>query len=252
LCSSLIEPPAPTTQMSDRVVCIVPAWNESASIEKVVRSAVGVFAEVIVVDDGSTDGTGLIARQAGARVLRHPTNLGVCAALQTALTFATRQQFSCVVQIDGDGQHSAQEAQRLSQELLPLHADLTIGSRFAGEHDYVLTGPRRLGVALLQQSTKFLTGTKFTDPSSGLRAFSYRLATALSHDFPDHYLSDTYEVLCAASRAGYHVCELPVSMSHRAYGDSSASNINAGLRLLRSLAAMHLGMGFRLPALPLR
>lgn len=229
-------------------VCLIPAWNEEMSIADVVRGARDVFSDVVVIDDGSTDQTALTARRSGATVLSHTVNGGVCAALRTGFLYASRLGATAVVQVDGDGQHPPAEARRVLAELLESDADLVIGSRFSATTAYQLPLSRRAGVSILRLSTRAITGRSFTDPSSGLRAFSGRLCSALARDFPDHFLSDTYELLCAAAKSGYRVKELPVTMRVRSHGKSSAGSFAAGLRVVRSVSAMHLGLGFVLPS----
>lgn len=213
----------------------------------VVRGALEISPHVVVIDDGSTDQTAAEAKRSGATVLSHAVNGGVCAALRTGFLYASRLGATAVVQVDGDGQHPPGEARRVLTELFDSGADLVIGSRFGTSAQYQMPPSRRAGVAILRLSTRAITGRTFTDPSSGLRAFSGRLCSALARDFPDHFLSDTYELLCAAAKAGYRVEELPVTMKARLHGKSSASSFAAGLRVVRSVAAMHSGLGFALP-----
>lgn len=225
---------------------LIPAFNEQDSIFDVVRECFSFTSQVVVVDDGSRDATRAQGLDAGAVVLSHEVNMGVCGALLTGFRYAARRDISAVVQIDGDGQHPVSDAARVYSQLCELDFDLVIGSRFCAGSTYEVGAIQSMGMALLRKSTKWRTGISFTDPSSGLRAFSPRLVRELSRAFPDHYLGDTYEVLCAAVRAGFRCSEVGVTMKPRLFGAPSASAFVAGLQVARSVFAVHSGLGYRL------
>ena len=127
----------------DRLLVVVPAWNEAASVSGVVaevRAAVPQ-AECLVVDDGSSDDTAELARAAGARVLRLPYNLGVGGAMRAGFRYARDRGYSTVVQVDADGQHDPRDIPGLVALL--DEDDIVIGSRFAGVDGYGVRGPRR-------------------------------------------------------------------------------------------------------------
>ncbi|MEJ2560685.1 MAG: glycosyltransferase family 2 protein [Anaerolineae bacterium] len=126
-------------QRTDRVLIIVPAYNEADSIAPVVTQALRALsnADVLVVDDGSTDATAQVAARAGAMVLVLPFNLGIGGAVQTGYRFAISQNYRWVARIDGDGQHDPAQLGLLLQRVMDNQADLVIGSRHLAPNGYL-------------------------------------------------------------------------------------------------------------------
>ena len=209
-------------------IAIVPARNEAPRIAAVLTGlqALAPDLAVLVIDDASSDGTGDIARQAGALVARHPIHLGYGAALLTGYQFAVRQQAQACVQLDADGQHDPAAAGALLGALAPGDADVVLGSRFM-HHARTDTVVRRVGHAALQGLSRILGGPSCTDPTTGYRALSRRaleflIALPLPADYPD------MDVLIAMHRAGLRLREFPISVASRAGG----SSMHDGLRPL--------------------
>ncbi|HEX7166647.1 MAG TPA: glycosyltransferase family 2 protein, partial [Acidimicrobiales bacterium] len=203
--------------MNGRVLVMVPALNEEASIADVVSAARRVLrADVVVVDDGSSDRTAELASAAGATTLRHPFNLGVGGAIRTALRYAVAQGYDRVVQLDGDGQHLATEAVALLDAMREHDADLVIGSRF--EAGYAVSRVRRVAMRVLARIVSRRLGASITDTTSGFRAMGPRAIRLFSTDYPADYLSDTVEALLIASDARLRVREVPVQMRERQGG----------------------------------
>ncbi len=238
-----------TPQLSpgSRLLVVVPAWNEAASVGAVVRDirTHAPHARVLVVDDGSTDRTAEIARAAGASVVRLPINLGVGGAMRAGFRYGVRNDYDVAVQIDGDGQHDARYISDLVAGL--SHSDVVIGARFAGTGDYVMKGPRRWAVLVLAQLLGRISRTKLTDPTSGYRAASRKAMRVFAVHYPAEYLGDTVESLVIARRLGLSVSQVPVAMRPRAQGRASQGTLSAGLYLGRASAAIALAMVRRWP-----
>jgi len=205
---------------------VIPAYEESSRLagvlESVARADLG--CEVVVVDDGSRDATSLVASRAGARVLRHPFNLGYGAALQTGYKYALECGASIVVQLDADGQHDPAEIPRLLAPVEADELDLVVGSRFLGRGEYRMGALRSLGRRAFQAIAR-LAGLRVSDPTSGFQAMNRRVLEIYARDFfPADY--PDVDVLLAAWRNGLRVGECPVSMS----AGSRASTLHGGLR----------------------
>jgi glycosyltransferase involved in cell wall biosynthesis len=206
---------------------LVPAFNEAARITRVlagVRTAVP-DATVLVVDDGSTDDTARAARMAGARVVRLPFNLGAGVAAQTGYKLAVREGFDCVVQLDADGQHEPADIPALLEVIASRQADVAIGSRFLGGVAYRPGLLRRAGMGLFRWLAWPLTGIRFSDVTSGFRAFSGDVIRYVAAEwYPTDYADA--DVLITLRRAGFRLQEVPVRMYPRLGGRS----MHAGLR----------------------
>lgn len=188
---------------------IIPAFNEAPAIAGLVAdlSRQGAWYEILVIDDGSTDGTAEAARRAGARVVRHPYNKGNGAAVKTGVRAATGEY---VLLLDGDAQHDPADSLRLAEQLGEF--DLVVGAR-AGRTQ--ATGPRRLGNALLNVLASYLTGRQIPDLTSGFRAANRRRLCEFIHLLPNGFSYPTTSTL-AFIKAGYNVEFVSISARPRA------------------------------------
>ena len=226
---------------------MLPALNEAESIARVVAEVRShqPLADVLVVDDGSTDRTADVARAAGARVMALPFNLGVGGAMRAAYRFAFEEGYYCVVQVDADGQHDPADIARLRAAL--HEADVVVGARFAGVGDYVVRGPRRWAMRLLSSTLSRLVGTPLTDPTSGFRMVNSSALALFAFDFPEEYLGDTVEALVLASRADLRIAQVPVAMRERTAGAPSQNTLRSSAYLLRVVTAIMLAVARRAP-----
>jgi glycosyltransferase involved in cell wall biosynthesis len=224
--------------ISSRTLIVVPAWNECDSIESVVREIRGELPEVdvLVVDDGSGDGTADKARAAGALVARLAYNLGVGAAMRLGYRYAHAHNYDAVVQVDADGQHDPSYVPKLLDGL--AEADLVIGARFAGEGSYKVRGPRRWAMSLLSKVLSRIARTNLTDTTSGFRATNRRATELFAGWYPVEYLGDTVETLVYAARHGLMIRQVPVAMRSRMAGTPSHSPIKAMVYLVRAGAIL--------------
>ncbi len=228
-------------------LAIVPALNERRSVGLVVQSLLrdAPSVDVLVVDDGSTDGTGAVAAAAGALVLTLPYNLGVGGAMRAGFKYALRSGYAAAVQVDADGQHDAAAVPALLSAL--ASADIVIGARFAGEGEYAVTGMRRGAMRLLAATLSRALRTELTDVTSGFRACNREAMTLFARHYPVEYLGDTVEALLIASRAGLKVAQVPVVMKPRLHGTSTQGTLRSTLYLGRASIALSLAFIRRWP-----
>jgi glycosyltransferase involved in cell wall biosynthesis len=227
-----------------RVLVVVPAHNEAATIVDVVERVRHVSLDCLVVDDASTDETAQLACAAGARVLRLAVNLGVGGALRAGFRYAVQHGYDAVVQCDGDGQHPPE---RIPDLLTPAQpADLVIGSRFLpGAETFEIGRVRRMAMSWLSQLVRIRTGRRIDDTTSGFRCIAQPLLGEFAREFPTHYLGDTFEAIIVAARAGYSIEEVPIRIDARSSGTSTASAIAAVKFILRATVVAMIGMTFR-------
>ncbi|MBC7594081.1 MAG: glycosyltransferase family 2 protein [Kineosporiaceae bacterium] len=216
----------------------MPAFNEEASVGHVVREVLTTIpgVSVLVVDDGSSDDTTRVAREAGALVATLPFNLGVGGAMRTGYFYAVQFGFENVVQIDSDGQHNPTGVEALLAEL--DSCDIVIGARFAGEGDYEVRGPRKWAMRLLAGVLSRAARTPLTDTTSGFRACGPRAVRLFAEHYPAEYLGDTIEALVIATRAGCVVRQVPVSMRSRTTGTPSHNPLKSAAYLARAVLAL--------------
>jgi glycosyltransferase involved in cell wall biosynthesis len=226
-----------------RVLALVPALNEEATVGRVVHELIAAGYPALVIDDGSSDWTAIRAAEAGATVLRLPVNLGVGGALRCGFRYAIGHGYDIVVQCDADGQHRATEIRRLLATMHDQDADLVVGSRFTSGRDFSSSRIRRAGMKLLTTLASQHAKLSLTDSSSGFRAIRRPLLDDFAASYPREYLGDTVEALIMAARSGYRIAEVAVDMDTREVGQSTASPLAAAWYTTRVAAAVVLRSG---------
>ncbi|MEV8218908.1 glycosyltransferase family 2 protein [Microbacterium sp. NPDC077391] len=223
---------------ANRVLVLVPAWNEERNVGTTVREirAASSRYDVVVIDDGSTDTTAAAAREAGAAVLSLPFNLGVGGAMRTGFTYAAREGYAAAIQVDADGQHDPGDIERVLGGL--EEADISIGARFSDVGDYSVRGPRRWAMVFLASVVSRIAKTRLTDVTSGFRAANARAIDQYVQYYPAEYLGDTLDSLVAALHSGLTVTQVGVAMRPRAHGSPSQGPLGSTVYLLRSVFAL--------------
>jgi glycosyltransferase involved in cell wall biosynthesis len=239
--------PAPQPQQQQsifkRLKCliIVPAFNESRSVAKLVHRLHRALPDchVLVIDDGSTDDT---VRQipTSATVVSLPFNLGIGGAMQTGYRYADIHGYDIAIQVDGDGQHRPCEVEKLVMALIDRQADLVVGSRFIETTTFVPSMPRMTGIKILSAWIHFLSGLKITDCTSGFRAVNQKVIRAYAHWYPEDYPEP--EVALLLHRSKFKVIEIPVRMRRRMYGKSTISLAHGIFYVVKVGACLFLDM----------
>jgi glycosyltransferase involved in cell wall biosynthesis len=208
-----------------RVLVVVPAFNEEQALgpllaEVRAQPAAADQLELLVIDDGSSDATARVAREAGVRVLRLCGNLGIGGAVQSGLRVAFREGFDCAVQMDGDGQHPPDQLPGLLDKMrAPDAPDLLIGSRFLGAGGFRSTLLRRLGIGWLRLLLRVIASVRLTDPTSGFRVYGRRALTLFDETYPYDFPEPEAVAIVRAARLSAR--EAPVTMRERQGGVSS-------------------------------
>lgn len=221
-----------------RILIAIPAWNEQGSIASVVASVKQhrPDADILVINDGSTDSTEFEASTAGARVVSLPFNVGVGGAMRTAFLYAKREGYGALVQVDADGQHDPADLDRLLEGL--SDADVVVGTRFHPESMYFVGGPRRWAMVLLSKALSWMNRGAISDPTSGFRSAGPKAIELFSVEYPADYLGDTVGSLSIAIRNGLVVTERPVTMYFRQIGRPSKNALWSALYLGRATLAI--------------
>lgn len=204
----------------DRIAVVIPAYNEAENIghvlERMPAEVCGRPVAVLVVDDGSRDETGSVARDHGAAVARHVTNRGGGAALRTGYRLMLDAGAEIVVTLDADGQHRPSEMERLVAPLLAGEADVAHGSRVLGEADRNQLA-RELGIVFFNRLVSLITRTRVTDCSNGYRAVR---ASVLPQLVLRQEQFHTSEFMIEAIKRGIPAIEVPVTVDRRLHGSS--------------------------------
>jgi glycosyltransferase involved in cell wall biosynthesis len=216
---------------SDTVV-FIPALNEEESLPGVLDELEDELpdVDVLVVDDGSQDGTAELARNRGAEVLSFPENRGLPVAVAAGYEYAARKHYAYCGRVDADGQHPAKELHRLLDLVRSGECDVAVGSRFVSgdgyePYRYKPSPARRLGTGILRRALRVQLGRPFGDATSGMYAAAARAFPVLAQP----YTTGAPEVqgLLRLVDAGLTVEEVPVSMRERASGESRISGRKA-------------------------
>lgn len=230
------EPSVPTPvrrSTNDDTWLIVPLFNEAQVVGDVIRDARGTFAKIVCVDDGSSDDSAAVAREAGAVVVQHPVNLGQGAALQTGLTYALGDpSASYFVTFDSDGQHRTEDAARMVQRLRTEELDVVLGSRFLGTRMEAGLLKRIVlrAAVLFERVTTRLT---VTDTHNGLRAFNRRGASTIR--IRQNRMAHGSEILQEISRKRLRYSEEPVLIVYTDYSRAKGQSLWNSVNILNEL-----------------
>lgn len=206
-----------------KVLIIIPAYNESENIERVVKNIKNNCPEYdyLIINDCSTDNTAQICKENGFNYIDLCCNLGIGGGVQSGYIYAHRNGYDYAVQIDGDGQHDPQYISQMIETLEKEKADMVVGSRFITKEGFQSSGMRRFGINFLSALIRLVCGAQVKDVTSGFRVVNRDYIEFFSKEYADDYPEP--EAIVAVTLSGGKVVEAPVVMYEREGGVSSIS-----------------------------
>jgi len=230
-----------------KILVIIPAYNEADTVGRVIEKTKQSlpFADILVVNDGSTDSTSVISRQRGAMVLDLFYNLGIGGAMQTGYKFAYRMGYDIAVQCDADGQHHPAQIKKLVETLTNDGVDMVLGSRYLRKKRFRSFVFRRLGILMFSKVLSLIVGQRLTDTTSGFRAVNRELIKSFSKFYPGDYPEP--EALVLLHREGFTMKEISVNMSSRKGGNSSITWWRSIYYMVKVLLAIFIDLCNKVP-----
>jgi glycosyltransferase involved in cell wall biosynthesis len=217
------------------IVVGIPAFNEERTIARIVLEAQKYADKVIVCDDGSTDMTAEIAERLGAAVIKHETNKGYGAAINSLFKHARKLDADVLVTLDGDGQHDPSEIPMVIKPLLENRADIVIGSRFVKEENVSNGMPwyRKLGVKVITKLTNAASKHYVKDAQSGFRAYNNQSLKKLNT--LENGMGVSVEILLEAKKKGLRIHEVPAKCNYNDIQSSTYNPLRHGIDVIMSI-----------------
>lgn len=224
--------------LEKNLLIIIPAFNEEGSIGVVIDNIKRhvPWADIAVINDGSSDRTAAIASSRGVILISNPYNMGIGSTMQTGYKYAHMKGYDVAVQVDADGQHPAEQIAQLIRPVLENKADIVVGSRFLGEGSYRPSLARGAGMALFSSVVSVIIKEKVTDTTSGFRAAGKECIEFFAKRYPDDY--PEVEALVLLHKKGFSIMEIPVSMNERSTGRSSITPVRSIYYMVKVLLAI--------------
>lgn len=230
------------------IMILIPAYNEEKNIGNVLEEINSAgweeWADIVVVNDGSTDATSKEAREHGAEVIDLIYNMGYGSALQTGYKYAQYEGYEYVLQMDADGQHLVSNLGNLAKVIMQdKTVNIVIGSRFYnGRKDYPLSIYKRFAIWVLKDLIHHTSGQRISDPTSGLQALNREAfcSYAKFEEFDTRY-PDANMIIQMLMR-GFKIVEIPAQMKTRASGKSMHSGLKPllyGILMLISVITVY-------------
>jgi len=212
-----------------KTFCVIPAYNEEQTIEKVLSEVMPEVDGVVVVDDGSSDRTFDLAQREGAAALRHKINRGQGAALETGNQYAIKNEADIIVHFDADGQFSASEIKDLVEPIKSGRADMVFGSRFLGKKSNIPWFKKYIILPLARLVNRIFLGVNLTDPQSGFRAMSREAAGKIKIE--NDGMAHASEILAKTFKSGLKIEEVPITVIYHDFGQ----RFSGGVKIIKDL-----------------
>lgn len=218
-----------------KIYIVIPAYNEENTISGVIKDLKKHnYHNIIVVDDGSTDNTLKIARQAGTIVVRHPINLGQGAALRTGMDLALDLGVDLIVTFDADGQHMARDINKLIKPVISKEVDIALGSRFidnSSNTPWLKKVLLKIGVILVF----LMYGIMLSDTHNGLKAISRQAAQKISIE--SRGMEHASEIIGKIKVNRIKFREIPVTIRYSEYSIKKGQRISNSLNIFIKMLA---------------
>lgn len=221
-------------EIAARTCCIVPIYNEATVIEDCIADLRTIFPNILVIDDGSTDGSASKAKKSGAQVIRHTLNIGQGLAISTGFRWVQGQNtFKNIVTFDGDGQHVAHDALRLVEELENSSLDIVFGSRFLGYERSNTPAMKRIILKTVTKITNTLTGVKLSDAHNGLRALTVEASKIV--ELSQAGMAHASQIISLTRQANLKYHEIPVNVLYTPYSRKKGQSILNSVNIVADL-----------------
>lgn len=217
--------------LAEATLCVVPCYNEALVLGDVLDALLEVFPNILCINDGSLDASGLIANERGIRLVTHALNIGQGGSLQTAFSIVQHeQQFAYVITFDADGQHNPLDAKRLLLKLHDSNLDIVFGSRFLNDSAQTIPWYKRLMLRSLVRINRLTTGVELSDAHNGLRAIR---VSALPHLQLSHFgMAHATEIVSKTLQANLHYGEASTEIRYTEYSKKKGQSIFNSVNIL--------------------
>ena len=209
----------PNLQNNVNIMVCIPTFNAESTISEAVKKCKEFADLVLVVNDGSTDNSAEVAKEAGAEVLTHKINLGYGGAIKSIFLKSSELQMDALVTFDADGQHDVNDIDLVLKPIIEDKTDICIGSRFLEKNDNI-PKYRKIGIKTITGITNVSTGLKISDSQSGFRAYNKKV---LEKIIPSELgMGVSTEILIKSKKENFRITEIPITISYE--GDTSSQN----------------------------
>ena len=212
-----------------KTFCLIPAYNEEKTIAAVINQVKPLVAQVVVIDDGSTDNTFQLAKAQDITVLHHIINRGQGAALQTGAEYALNQGAQIIVHFDADGQFLASEIKEIVSPIAGGNFDVVFGSRFLEKKSHIPWFKKNVILPLARIINKLFLGVILTDPQSGFRALSRKVAEEIKIE--QSRMAHCSEISAKVLASNFKVKEVPITVIYHGFGQ----RFSEGIKILKEL-----------------
>jgi glycosyltransferase involved in cell wall biosynthesis len=212
-----------------KIFCVIPVYNEEKTIREVVNNVRPLVDLVVIVNDGSTDKSSQLAEDNNIVVLHHLINRGQGAALKTGTLYALDKGADIIIHFDGDGQFLASDIKNITAPIKSGDADIVFGSRFLTKQSDIPLFKKSIILPLAKFVNRILLGIKMTDPQSGFRAMSAKVAGQL--DWQQDRMAHCSEILYTTNKLNLKIKEVPITIIYHGFGQ----RFSDGFKILKDL-----------------